>query len=169
MFMKKNIGWVITSIVLVVALILYICITFYKIEHTLTTEETFLITRQSILQQNLQENIASFEIVADRIFNNDVKEIGHDYYFREMEQDEHIQTLVEKCNVLWARISPDLKEITFYQTTLIEDNEVILSYVCIIDVTGVMTWNITKQFPDFNREETIGVKLYNFIYNRNTI
>lgn len=167
--MMKRIVILSTVIVLVAILVSYIGVGFHKIENAYSTRETLLLTKQSQLQQNLNDYIDSFETVSDRIFSNDVRDKGHLYNLEDMEQDDDILTLMNNCNVEWAQINSDLNKITFYQTALIKDNEVILSYVCYIDQSGKKRWGITKKFPDFSRDETIVVKLYNFIYNRAVI
>lgn len=165
--MRKYIEVFVALSILVVILISYIGITFYKIENTPTTEKTFLITKQSILKQNLKENINFFEAVADMIFENNINEMGHDYYFKKIEQDKNVLVLIEKCNILWARLSPDLNSIAFYQTTdEATGRNVVLNYRCTIDCDGKKSWTIEKDSSAYlNVKETIGVKLYNLIFN----
>lgn len=153
------------SIIIVAILIVYIGISFFKIEHTYSDDKTLLLTKQNQLQKNINEYQDSFESVAVQILAENVRDKGHIYILEEMEPSNDILTLMNECNVSWAQINAKLDEITFYQTSHIKNNEVALSYIGILESDEKISWRVTKQFHDFNREETFGVKMYNLIFN----
>lgn len=153
------------SIIIVAILIVYIGISFFKIEHTYSDDKTLLLTKQNQLQKNINEYQDSFESVAVQILAENVRDKGHIYILEEMEPSNDILTLMNECNVSWAQINAKLDEITFYQTSHIKNNEVALSYIGILESDEKISWRVTKQFPDFKREETFGVKMYNLIFN----
>lgn len=165
--MKRTIGF--SAIFIVIILMGYISVSFFRIEHAYSVDNTLLLTKQTQLQHNLNEYGEAFESVATQILSCNVREKGHIYVLKEMEPSNDLLILMHECNVSWVQINSELSEITFYQTSYIKNNEVALSYIGILGSNGEITWGITKQFPDFSRRETIGVKLYNLIFNREVV
>lgn len=163
--MKKVI---VLILLLAVSITLYISIGFYNIEHTYSSDGSILMTKQSELERCISDNIEAFENVADSIITDDSN--MHDYYLKDMMQDDDVITLSDNCNIEWIRIDSDRKRIVFYQTTNSrKKNQIILSYVCRLNSLGGKVWNITKGYPDVNVEETVCVKLYNMIFNNDII
>ncbi|MCD8180927.1 MAG: hypothetical protein LUF26_05545 [Firmicutes bacterium] len=160
--MKKILA-LILAILIIAA---YVGISFYGIEHTYSSNGNFLITKQSKLKECLNDNIESFDNIVNSVLEEYSDTATHDYYLEDMADNDDANALIENCNVEWIRIQSDIQHIVFYQTTKSrETNQIILGYMCYVDFDGEHTWTITEDYPDVNKKETLGVKLYNIIFN----
>ena len=163
--MKK---FLLLLLLLAVSLILYISISFYHIEHKPSSHGSILMTKQNQLEHCLNDNAIAFDNAANIIIADNTD--THDYYLKDMVQTDDIITLQDNCNIEWVRINANRDYITFYQTSQSkQDNQIILSYVCQINSHGEKTWYITDDFPDTNSKETLGVKIYNMLFNRDVV
>ena len=149
--------------------IVYIIVSFYKIEHTHSYDNRLLLTRQTQLRNNLDKYNESFESAMNQILECHDKDNGRLYNLSELPSNDALSVIMNECNVSLVMINGDVDEITFYQTALPDNDEVTLSYVGRLENNGETAWDITKSFPDFSRKETMGVKIYNFVFNRGII
>ena len=130
--------------------IVYVYSEFYRIEHIHNEDGNLLITKADEINNCLNDHADAFNNVADMLISDGT---AHDYYYDDelLKDNESFRVLRNQCNVLWIRINPY--------------NEVALSYIGILESDEKISWRVTKQFPDFKREETFGVKMYNLIFN----
>lgn len=156
-------------VAVVVAAATYVVVSFYRIEHTYSHDNKLLLTRQVQLQHNLDKYNESLELIMNQILECHSKDKGRLYILKELPSSDALSIVMDECNVSYAQINREVDEVTFYQTALISNDEVTLSYVGTREDNGKTTWSITKKFPDFARKETIGVKIYNFAFNRGVV
>mgnify|MGYP000767778566 CR=1 FL=1 len=155
---------IILILIAVLIPIVYVYSEFYRIEHIHNEDGNLLITKADEINNCLNDHADAFNNVADMLISDGT---AHDYYYDDelLKDNESFRVLRNQCNVLWIRINPYRNLITFYQTSHIKNNEVALSYIGILESDEKISWRVTKQFPDFKREETFGVKMYNLIFN----
>ena len=101
--MKRTIGF--SAIFIVIILMGYISVSFFRIEHAYSVDNTLLLTKQTQLQHNLNEYGEAFESVATQILSCNVREKGHIYILKEMEPSNDLLILMNECNVSWVQIN----------------------------------------------------------------